>query len=136
MATSILTWANAGSLLSRVLVDTVQVYDVGEPVTVGADVTRALTPVGDPIPALVQTTTLQNAVESQVDSTFSIKVARKTQIQAGQAVVVLSCDSEPDLVSKALLVDKVSQNGAALIRKAVASEGSVVNQEGKLAIHV
>lgn len=132
MTMSTQTLADAGALLaSSVLVDSIQVFTVGEPVTVGHEVTRQLTFAGDPIPGLVQTTTLQNAIESRVENTYSIKVARGTALRAGQAVVVVRCVAEPDLVGKTLLVDKVSQNGLALIRKAVASDYDSVNQEGK-----
>lgn len=131
MVTSTPILDEAARRLSGVLVDLVQVYDVGEPVTVGIHVTRALTPVGEPIPGLVQTTTLENAIESRTESTYSVKVARGTAIAAGQAIKVTRCVQEPDLVGKTLLLDKVSQNGAALIRKAVAQDFENVNQEGK-----
>lgn len=118
-------------LTAAVLRDTVQILDVGSPVTTGIHVTRELTPVGEPVAALVQTTNLANAVESRVDSVYSVKVPRGIAISAGQAVEVLTCVEEPDLVGKKLLLDKVSKNGAAIIRKAVASDFEVVNQEGK-----
>jgi hypothetical protein len=126
------TLGEAGrTLAAAVLLDTIQILDVGDPVTVGSQVTRALTPVGNPIPGLVQTTTLQNAVESRTDNTYSVKVARGTAVQPGQAVRVVTCLAEPDLVGKVLLLDKVSQNGLAMLRKAVASDFDMVNQEGK-----
>lgn len=131
MVMSTLTLGEAASQLASVLIDEVQLYDVAGPVTVGHEVIREITPVGDPIPGLVQTTTLANAVESRTDSTYSVKVARGTAIEAGQAVKVTRCVLEPDLVGKVLLLDKVSQNGAALIRKAVAADTRIVNQEGK-----
>lgn len=131
MVTSTPILDEAARRLSGVLIDEVQLYDVGDPVTVGIHVTRELTPVGDPIPGLVQTTTLENAIESRTESTYSVKVARGTALQAGQAVKVTRCVQEPDLVGKTLLLDKVSQNGAALIRKAVAQDFENVNQEGK-----
>lgn len=132
MSTPIL--ADAEALLSTVLIDSIQIYDVGDPVTVGYEVTRPLTAVGQPVPSLVQATNLANAVESRTETIYSVKVARGTDIQAGQAVEVLECEQEPDLVGKRLLLDKVSQNGAAIIRKAVASDFQVVNQEGKAGI--
>lgn len=131
MVTSTPILDEAARRLSGVLIDEVQLYDVGDPVTVGIHVTRELTPVGDPIPGLVQTTTLENAIESRTESTYSVKVARGTVIAAGQAIKVTRCVQEPDLVGKTLLLDKVSQNGAALIRKAVAQDFENVNQEGK-----
>ena len=132
MVMSTQTLAESSRLITEnVLIDTVQLYNVGDPVTVGYEVTRELTPVGDPIPGLVQTTVLANAVESQVVSTYSVKVAGGTDISAGQAVKVIACVQEPELVGKVLLLDKVSQNGLAVLRKAVASDFHSVNQEGK-----
>lgn len=121
----------ARQLTAAVLIDSLQILNVGNPVTVGFEVTRQLTEVGTPIRGLVQTTTLANAVESRVDSTYSVKVPQGTEISAGQAVRVVDCIMEPDLVGKVLLLDKVSKNGMAMIRKAVASDFEVVNQEGK-----
>lgn len=130
MSTQILAEA-ARQLGSAVLIDQIQIYNAAAPVTVGFVVTRALTAVGQPIPGLVQTTTLANALESRTDSVYSIKVAKGTALSAGQVVEVLQCVGEPDLVGKKLLVDKISMNGLAMIRKAVASDFEVVNQEGK-----
>ncbi|QKN87772.1 hypothetical protein NEBULOUS_11 [Microbacterium phage Nebulous] len=124
----------AALLAGATLQDSIQIMNVAEPVTVGPNVTRALTPVGQPIPGLVQTTVLANAVEGISENIFSVKVAQGTVITAGQAVKVISCVLEPALVGKVLLLDKVSENGAALIRKATASETTVVNQEGKEAL--
>ncbi|QDK02402.1 hypothetical protein SEA_NUCCI_9 [Microbacterium phage Nucci] len=132
MEMSTQTWDDAGVLLGQaVLVDTLQILDVGEPVTIGTKVVRSLTPVGDPVAGLVQTTSLANAAESLTVNVYSVKVALKTVIFAGQAIRLLACRQEPDLVGKVLLLDKVSQNGLAVIRKAVASDTTVVNQEGK-----
>jgi len=133
-AMSTQTLAESSRLLELVLMDTIQIMDVGEPVTVGHNVTRSLTPVGEPVPGLVQTTTLANAAESRVENTYSVKVRQGTQISAGQAIKVLACVQEPSLVGKVLLLDKFSQNGLALIRKGVASDTTVVNQEGKEAL--
>lgn len=132
MTMSTQTLAEAGrQLAAAVLIDSIQILTVGLPVTAGITVTRELTPVGQPVPGLVQTTTLANAVESRVDSVYSVKVARGTAIQAGQAIKVISCVAEPDLVNKVLLLDKVSKNGLSMLRKAVASDFENVNQEGK-----
>jgi len=132
MAMSTQTLAEAARQLSAaVLVDTLQILAVGDPVTVGFTVTRELTPVGQPIAGLVQTTTLANAVESRTDSAYSVKVPQGTALSAGQAVRVVSCVAEPALVGKELLIDKVSMNGLAMIRKAVATDFAMVNQEGK-----
>lgn len=119
------------TLAAAVLKDSLQIYTVGAPVTTGFTVTRALTAVGQPVPGLVQTTTLAYAIESRVDSVYSVKVARGTALAAGQAVKVLTCLAEPSLVGKVLLLDKVSQNGLSLIRKGIATDARVVNQEGK-----
>lgn len=119
------------TLAAAVLRDSLQIYNVGPATTTGFQVTRALTAVGQPIPGLVQTTTLENAVESRTTSSYSVKVARGTTLSAGQAIRVVTCLAEPALVGKTLLLDKISLNGLALIRKGVAGDFDTVNQEGK-----
>jgi hypothetical protein len=121
----------ARQLAAATLLDSIQIGTVGDPVTVKFAVTREFTAVGEPVPGLVQTTTLQNAAESRTVNTYSIKVTQGTELAKGDAVKVISCVLEPSLVDKVLLVDKVSQNGAAMLRKAVASDSDNVNQEGK-----
>jgi hypothetical protein len=125
------TLAEGARLLAGVLIDSIQIYDVGEPVTVGFTVIRPLTPVGDPVAGLVQGTTLQNAIESKTETIWSVKVALATPMRSGQAVKVLSCVQDPTLVGKTLLLDKVSQQGAAMIRKGVASTVETINSQGK-----
>jgi len=132
MVMSTQTLAEASRLLAgAVLEDTIDLYSAGPPVTVGFEVTRELTLLSNGIPSLVQTTTLANAIESRTDSVYSIKVAQGTVLDAGMVIEVAVCVQEPSLVGKKLLLDKVSQNGIAVIRKAVASDWKVVNQEGK-----
>lgn len=114
-----------------VLLDSLQILNVGAPVTVGINVTRELTPVGDPVPGVVQTSVPQGAVESITESIYSVKVPRGTDLVAGQAVRVLACLMEPDLVGKVLLIDSMSKNGLAMIRKGFAKDFETVNQEGK-----
>ena len=122
---------SARVIATAVLLDRIQILDVVPPVTVGYEVTRALTEVGDPVAGLVQTTVLQNASESNTESFYSVKVAQATPIKSGQAVRVEACLMEPELVGKVLLLDKVSLNGLAMLRKAVATDFEKVNQEGK-----
>ena len=131
MAMSTQTLAEGARLLASVLIDSIQIYDVGDPVTVGFTVVRPLTAVGAPVAGLVQGTTLQNAIESRTETTWSVKVALATPMSSGQAVKVLSCTQDPTLVGRVLLLDKVSQQGAAMIRKGVASTAEVINQQGK-----
>lgn len=121
----------ARQLALAVLVDTIQVLTVGDLRTEGINTVRDLTPVGDPIAGLVQTTVLANAIESQVTNTYAVKVARGTALTPGQAIRVVTCRQEPDLVGKVLLLDKISQNGIAMIRKGVASDFENVDQQGK-----
>lgn len=135
MTMSIQTLAEGSRLLAlATLVDTIQIGTVGPPVTEGFEVTRQFTPVGEPVAGLVQTVTLENAVESLTSSTFSVKVAQGTALNPGNAVRVITCVQEPELVDVILLIDKVSLNGAAMIRKAVARDFETVNQEGKVVI--
>lgn len=136
MTMSTQTLREAGrQMAAAVLLDSIQIYDVGDLVTTGINVERQLTPVGQPIAGLVQTTTLANAAESRTVSTYSVKVAQGQALTAGQAIKVLNTRTEIDLVGKVLLIDKVSQNGAAMLRKAVASDFIVVNQQGKEGLH-
>lgn len=130
MSTQTLT-ESARLLAAATLIDTIQIGTVGPPVTIGFEVTRELTPIGGPVPGLVQSITLENAVESLTSTTFSVKVAQGTTLNPGNAVEVISCQQEPELVGMILLIDKVSLNGAAMIRKAVARDFETVNQEGK-----
>ncbi|URC17867.1 hypothetical protein SEA_ENDOR_11 [Microbacterium phage Endor] len=130
-AMSTQTLAESSRLLALLLVDEVQILDVAEPETIGIQVVRQTTPVGTPVPALVQTTTLANAVESTVENVYSVKVPVGTVLNPGQAVEVTKAGTEPSLMGKRLLIDKVSQNGIAVLRKAVASDFQKVNQEGK-----
>jgi hypothetical protein len=128
------TWASAAHTLENVLIDTIRIYSAGEPVTVGFEVTRELTLLANGIPALVQQTNLENAVESRTSSIYAVKVSRDTVLDAGMVIEVETCYNDPSLVGKKLLLDKVSHNGMALIRKATASDFAVVNQEGKEAL--
>lgn len=118
----------------NILRDTIDIFTAGEPVTTGIQVTRPLTLVEADAKALVQTTTLANAVESRTDNLYSIKVSRGSALAAGMVVQVKTCQLEPSLVGKKLLVDKVSQNGAAMLRKAVAGDWTLVQQQGKESI--
>lgn len=131
MAMSTQTLAEGSRLLALLLMDEVQIYTLGEAKTVGFEVTKDMTPAGDPVPALVQSLSLENTVEGITSSAWSVKVRQGTTISAGQAVKVLRCAQEPSLVGRVLLLDKVSENGAAMIRKAVAVSTKPVNQEGK-----
>lgn len=135
MVMSIPILDEAAALLSRtVLIDQLQVLTVGEPVTVGAQVTRQLTPAGDPIPGLVQSVTLESVVEGRITQSFSIKVARFTELEPGQAVRVVVSREEPALVGQVILVDTMSRNGAALLRKGTGNLFETVNQEGKVGL--
>lgn len=124
----------ARMLEAGIMLDRLQILDVGNPVTVGTQVTRDITPAGEPVPGLVQTVTLESAVEGKVSQGFTIKVPKRVSLTPGQAVRVEACLAEPDLVGVILLVDTVSLNGAAMLRKATASRARVVNQEGKEAL--
>lgn len=132
MVMSTQTLASAASLLDvAVLIDTLDLYNVGDPITVGTEVTRELTQVQSNISSLVQATVLANALESATETTYSVKVPRDININAGQAIKVKTCTNDPSLVGKILYLDKVSQNGLALIRKAVASDTYNIDQQGK-----
>ena len=132
MARQTIPLADAGKLLSLVLVDKVQLYTVGPPVTTGIQVTRQLTALGEPVNGLVQTTTiLSNAAGSLTETTWSVKVAAEVPLQGGMAVQVLMCQQDPSLVGEYLLIDRVNQSGMNLIRKGVSGSFMTVDQQGK-----
>ena len=132
MARQTIPLADAGKLLSLVLVDKVQLYTVGPPVTTGIQVTRQLAPLGEPVNGLVQTTILANAVESLTETTWSVKVAAEVPLRGGMAVQVLMCQQDPSLVGEVLLIDRVSQSGMNIIRKGVSGSFMAVDQQGKV----
>lgn len=135
MVMSIPILDEAAKLIEKnTLIDQIQILDVSEPITVGVTVSRPLTPVGEPVAGLVQSVTLENVVEGTMSQAYSIKVARFTELRPGQAVRVLVCRQEPDLVNQVLLLDTVSRNGAALLRKATGNLQKVVNTQGKEAL--
>lgn len=117
-----------------VLLDRVQILTVGEPQTVGTQVTRSVTPVGEPVAGLVQTVSLENTTEGTVSQVVSVKVPKRTALVVGQAVRVEACLAEPSLVGQVFLIDSVSQNGLAMIRKGFASRFTVAQQQGKGAL--
>ena len=133
MARQTIPLADAGKLLSIVLVDKVQLYTVGPPVTTGIQVTRQLAPLGEPVNGLVQTITnlLANAVESMTETTWSVKVDAEVPLRDGMAVQVLVCQQDPSLVGEVLLIDRVNQSGMNLIRKGVSASFMTVDQQGK-----
>lgn len=131
MVMSTQTLTSASQLMGNVLIDYINIYDVGEPQTVGVHVTRPLTLSQERVRGLVQTTVLENAIESLVSNTYSVKVASGVELRPGQAVQVVTCPQEPSLIGKTLLIDKISENGASVIRKAVATDFHSVNQQGK-----
>lgn len=132
MVMSTQSLASASKLLEgSLLVDKINVYQLGEPETSGFEVIRPLIPHYIGYPALVQTTTLNNAAESAVENLYSIKVTQGVAMESGMVIEVSECSQEPSLVGKKLLIDKISQNGLSIIRKAVASDYHIVNQEGK-----
>lgn len=134
MAMSTQTLDEAGRQLETLLLDQVQLMTVGPKVTVGSNVTRALTPAGAPIKGLVQSVSLENAVEGRINQLYSVKLPKRTPVEPGMAVKVLACGSEPDLVGQVILLDTVSRNGLAMLRKATGQVSRVVNQEGKEAL--
>lgn len=129
MSTPIL--AEAARLLATTLIDTVQLGTVGDPVTAGASVTRSFTPTGDPVAGLVQSVTLESAVDGRVTQGWSVHVPHGTVLTAGMGVRVEVCVRQPSLVGRILLIDTASENGAAVIVKGTASSFVNVNQEGK-----
>lgn len=132
MAMSTQTLDEAGrQMAAAVLIDTLQIFDAGDPVTVGFLVTRDLTAVGEPIPGLVQTISLESSVEGRVAQAYSVKVPRGTALEAGQVVKVVTTRTDDELIGKPILIDTISKNGLAMIRKGTGISFENVSQEGK-----
>jgi len=94
-------------------------------------VTRPLTLTGEPVNGLVQSVSLENPVEGRISQVYSVKLPALTTVTSGMAVKVLTCAAEPDLVGQVILLDTVSRNGLAMLRKCVGQVSRTVNQEGK-----
>lgn len=131
MTMSTQTLDEAGRQLATLLIDKLQILNVGEPVTTGINVTLPLTPAGQPVDGLVQSVTLESPVDGRVMQGYSIKVPRGTALQAGQVVRVLNTRSDFDLVGMEILVDTISKNGLAMIRKGTGQKFTNINQQGK-----
>lgn len=135
MTMSTQTLREAARLMdANVLLDQIQIMDVGEAVTVGHNVTRELTPVGQPVNGLVQSISLEVPTEGRITQAFSIKVSVGTPLEIGQAVRLLNSRTEPALVGKTFLVDTVSLNGAATLRKATSTKVAALDSQGKSVI--
>ena len=131
MAISTQTLAESSRLLQLLFMDTVQLVTLGPAVTTGINVTHTATPAGDPIKGLVQSVSIESASEGRTVQAWSVKVPLGTPLEPGMAVMVLASVQEPSLIGKALLIDSISQNGLAMLRKGVATTFANVNQEGK-----
>lgn len=132
MAISTLTLTKAKQLMrSEFLIDKINVYHLGGVVTEGYHTFREATLHAAGVPALVQSVTLENAVESVTSTTYSIKVSTDTDLKAGDLIKVTHATNDHTLHGLELLVDKVNTNGLALLRKAVASNFATVDQQGK-----
>ena len=90
-----------------------------------------LTAVQHDVQCLVQTTEIPQPTEGVAVQQYSIKVPRGTSLKPGQVVRITRCWREPSLQEVYLLVDSVSENGAALLRKATATRFHQVDGTGK-----
>jgi hypothetical protein len=115
----------------NILLDSIQIYDVSDPITVGAEVTRALTPVGPPVQGLVQSVSLELPLEGRISQSYVIKVSITTALEAGQAVRLLNSRTEADLVGKTFMIDTVSASSIGTIRKATSSKVATLDSQGK-----
>lgn len=116
----------------NILIDYLDVFDVGSTVTRGFRAMPAtLTAVQHDVQCLVQTTDIPQPVEGVAVQQYSIKVTRSIALKPGQAVLITRCWREPSLQGAYLLIDSVSENGAALLRKATATRFHQVDGTGK-----
>lgn len=131
MSTPILDEATE-HLRRNILIDELAIFEVGPTITRGFQAMPAtLTALQHNVQCLVQTLEIPLPVEGVVVQQYSIKVPRGTKLDPGMAVLVTRCWREPSLQEKYLLVDSVSENGSALIRKATATKFRQLDSTGK-----
>lgn len=116
----------------NILIDYLDVFDVGPTVTRGFQAMPAtLTAVQHDVQCLVQTMDIPQPIEGVAVQRYSIKVPRGTSLKPGQVVRITRCWREPSLQGVYLLIDSVSENGAALLMKATATRFHQVDGTGK-----
>ena len=116
----------------NILIDYLDIFEAGPTITRGFQAMPAtLTAVQHDVQCLVQTTEIPQPIEGVAVQQYSIKVPRGTSLKSGQVVRVTRCWREPSLQEVYLLIDSVSENGAALLRKATATRFHQVDGTGK-----
>lgn len=116
----------------NILIDYLDVFDVGPTITRGFQAMPAtLTAVQHDVQCLVQTMDIPQPIEGAAIQRYSIKVPRGTFLKPGQVVWITRCWREPSFQGVYLLIDSVSENGAALLRKATATRFHQVDGTGK-----
>ena len=116
----------------NILIDRLDICEVGVTVTRGfVAVPATTTVIQHDVQCLVQTIDIPQPVEGAAVQQYSIKVPRGTRLEPGMAARVSQCWREPTLVDTYLLVDSVSENGSALLRKATATRFHQVDGTGK-----
>lgn len=116
----------------NILIDYLDIFEVGPTITRGFQAMPAtLTAVQHDVQCLVQTTEIPQPIEGVAVQRYSIKVPRGTSLKPGQVVQITRCWREPSLQGVYLLIDSVSKNGAALLRKATATRFHQVDGTGK-----
>ena len=121
----------------NILIDRLDICEVGATVTRGfVAVPATTTVIQHDVQCLVQTIDIpQPGAFGDLDGVavqqYSIKVPKGTRLEPGMAARVSQCWREPTLVDTYLLVDSVSENGSALLRKATATRFHQVNGTGK-----
>lgn len=125
------TLAEAARLIELTFIDELQIFDVGQPVTTGSKVTRELTAVGNPVKGIIQSVTLEAPNGGLVSQGFAIKVPVGVALAPGQAVRLLNTRTEAALAGMTFLVDTVSLNSLATLRKAISTKVITLNSQGK-----
>jgi len=116
----------------NILIDYLDIFEAGPTITRGFQAMPAtLTAVQHDVQCLVQTIEIPQPIEGVAVQQYSIKVPRGTSLKPGQVVRITRCWREPSLQGVNLLIDSVSENGAALLRKATATRFHQVDGTGK-----
>lgn len=130
MLTQIL--GEASSLMSsELLVDSLTISSPGINTVVNFEDIRSIEPRVHDVPCLVQTTSVIDSDSGTTSRYFSVKVGKDEDLNPGDYVTITRCDRDQSLVGRSLLIDNVSYNGIALIKKGISKEFENVNSEGK-----
>lgn len=127
------TIASASSIMEDVLlVDLIDIETMQTSYDDEGFPTSEFTTVAAGVSALVQGITDSGTPqEGLMTKQWSIKVSKRTSVNPGVIIKVVESKSQPDMAGFRILVDEVSHQGMALIRKCIGQGFHAVDPQGK-----